>query len=205
MARDDRLAEFVGAALAAGRTRDDIRRALTDAGWSGTEAEDGLSAYADTAFTPPVPAPVSVVSARDFFTYALIFVALGLTAWHVVSAAHAVIDLTLADASGSTMDWRRTSLNLSVAVLVVFAPLYFVMSRRAAAALASDPARHRSAIRRWTAALILLLTVLALLGTLAGVIYRFLQDGGDLVFVLKSAVVAVVAGAIFVAYRQSDA
>jgi hypothetical protein len=206
MARDDRLTDFVGAALAAGRTRDEIRRALIDAGWSETEAADGLVAYAETAFVPPVPAPVSVVSARDFFLYALIFVALSLTAWNVVSAAHTVIDIAFGPPpDGGVPDWRRGNLNWSIAVLIVFAPIYFLLSRRAAASLAADPARHRSAIRRWTAALILLLTVLALLGTLASVIYRFLQDGGDAVFLLKSAVTAIVAGAIFLAYRQSDA
>jgi hypothetical protein len=206
MARDDRLTDFVGAALAAGRTRDEILRALTDAGWSDTEAADGLAAYAKTNFAPPVPAPVSVVSARDFFLYALIFVALALTAWHAVAAAHAIIDLAFGTAlDGGAPERRRSSLNRSIAVLVVFAPLYIILSRRASASLAADPARHRSAIRRWTAALILLLTVLALLGTLAGVIYRFLQDGGDAVFLLKSAVTAIVAGAIFLTYRKSDA
>lgn len=204
MARDDRLTGFVGAALGAGRSRAEIRAALSDAGWSESEIGEALSAYAETAFTPPVPAPVPVVSARDFFLYALIFISLGVTAWHLVEAAHDLIDMAFGERAAPETPFQRSSLNFSVAMLAVFGPLYGYLSRQAERALRADPARQRSAVRRWTAALILLLTVLALLGTLASVVYGFLEGEADLVFVLKAAVAAAVAGAIFALYRQAD-
>lgn len=200
MAGTDRLSDFVAEALSAGRDRDEIRAALASAGWSGREIEDGLAAFADTPFTPPVPAPVPVVSARDFFTYALIFVSLGFAAWHLVELAHSLIDRVFEP----TETWRAGRINWSIAALVVFGPIYLYLSRGVAQRLKADPQRHRSAVRRWTEALILLLTVLALLGTLVSTVYAFLQGEADLQFILKAVVAAAVAGGIFIVYRRGD-
>ncbi|MDJ1007822.1 MAG: DUF5671 domain-containing protein [Paracoccaceae bacterium] len=200
MARDDRLTDFVAEALAAGRARNEIEDALGAAGWSDREIADGLSAFADTPFTPPVPAPVPVVSARDFFTYALIFISLGAAAWHLVELALHLIDQMFDPAK----DWRMRRINWSIAALAVFGPIYFYLARDAAARLRADPQRHRSAVRRWTEALILLLTVLALLGTLVATVYAFLEGEADLQFILKAAVAAAVAGGIFLVYRRGD-
>lgn len=200
MAQNDRLSDFVAEALSAGRSRAEIEAALAGAGWSDREIADGLSAFADTPFTPPVPAPVPVVSARDFFTYALIFISLGVAAWHLVQLAHNLID----EVFEPTVTWRDVQINWSLAALVVFGPIYFYLSRSAAARLREDPQRHRSAVRRWTEALILLLTVLALLGTLVATVYAFLEGEADLQFILKAAVAAAVAGGIFLVYRRGD-
>jgi hypothetical protein len=200
MAQSDSLTEFVGAALAAGRTRGEIRAALAQAGWAEGEIADGLAGYSETPFIPPVPAPVPVVSARDFFLYALIFVSLGVAAWHLVALAHGLVDRLFEPAD----TWRGARLNRSVAALVVFGPIYFWLTREASARRLADPRRHRSAVRRWTEALILLLTVLSLLGTLAGTVYAFLEGEADLQFIAKAAVAAAVAGAIFIAYRRGD-
>ena len=56
------------------------RAALAEAGWTEREVADALAAFAETAFVPPVPRPRPVVSARDFFTYALIAISLGVAA-----------------------------------------------------------------------------------------------------------------------------
>lgn len=200
MAQGDRLTDFVGAALAAGRTRAEIRGALAAAGWSDREIDDGLGAYAETGFTPPVPAPVPMVSARDFFIYALIFVSLGISAWYLVDLAHALIDRMFVPEE----TWRGWQIQQSLAALIVFGPIWVWLSRDTGAALRADPRRHRSAVRRWTEALILLLTVLALLGTLASTVRGLLGGDADLRFLLKAAVAAAVAGGIFLVYRRAD-
>jgi len=200
MSQNDRLSGFVGEALGAGRSREEIARALAEAGWSDREIADGLAAFAETPFTPPVPAPVSFVSARDFFTHALIFISLGVAAWNLVDLAHHLID-RMFESAGLFAPGR---INWPVAMLAVFGPIYFYLARSEAARLADDPRRHRSAVRRWTEALILLLTVLALLGLLAATVHAFLEGDADLQFLLKAAVAAVVAGGIFLVYRRGD-
>ena len=53
----DQLATFVAEALKAGRSREEISAALTEAGWTGPEIRAALHAWADTGFVPPVPRP----------------------------------------------------------------------------------------------------------------------------------------------------
>ena len=53
----DLLSEFVGDALIAGRSRDDIRTALSEAGWATKEINAAIGAWAAGDFTPPVPRP----------------------------------------------------------------------------------------------------------------------------------------------------
>lgn len=204
MAQNDRLSGFVGAALSAGRSRGEIAAALEAAGWSDREVADGLANFADTGFTPPVPAPAPVVSARDFFVHALIFVSLGLSAWYLVDLAHAVIDLRWPALPDQPGEWRARGMNYAIAMVAVFGPIWAYLTRLTQKARADDPARHRSAVRRWTAAIILLLTMLALLGTLASVVFGFLQGEADLKFLLKAGVAAAVAGGIFALYRRAD-
>lgn len=202
MAKDNPLTAFVGAALAQGRTRQEIISALAEAGWSPGEVEDSLAEFADFDFQPPVPAPRRLVSARDFFTYSLLFVALAALSVGSVDLIHGLLDRWIASEDVSQWDRRRD--DWALASVVVFGPIWALLSRQTTRALLADPARHRSAIRRWTAALILLLAVLVLLGTLTKVVYEFLGGGADLLFLSKSLVTAGVAGAIFLAYRKAD-
>ena len=47
MRPSDQLAEFVGNALSQGKSRDDISKALGDAGWSEGETRDALGAWSE--------------------------------------------------------------------------------------------------------------------------------------------------------------
>ena len=54
---DARLTTFVEAALNARASKDDVRKALGQAGWSREQIDDGLAHFADVAFAVPVPRP----------------------------------------------------------------------------------------------------------------------------------------------------
>lgn len=198
MADRDALTRFVEGALAAGRSRGEIRAALSAAGWTEREAEDALAAFAEGDFLPPVPRPRPVVSARDFFVYALIAISLGVAAVNLVDLLHAAID---ALAGVLAEGWAERGRNRSLAALIVFGPIYLALSRAEAARRAADPGRQRSAIRKWTVAAILLATVLSLLATLAWGVYVLLDEGFAWVELAKVAATAAVAGGIWWAYR----
>jgi hypothetical protein len=198
MAEKDPLTRFVEAALAAGRSRAEIRGALAQAGWTPSEVEDTRAAFAETPFLPPVPRPRPVVSARDFFVYALIAISLGVAAVNLVDLMHGAINAL----TGATpTEWAGREQNRSLAALIVFGPIYLALSRVEARRQAADPGRQRSAIRKWTVAAILLATVLSLLGTLAWGVYILLSEGGADRDLIKVAATAAVAGGIWWAYR----
>lgn len=202
MRPSDQLAQFVQASLSAGHSRDAIRDALTRAGWTGAEVSAALDAWADDSFIPPIPRPRPFVSAREAFLYGLMFIALAMTAWHLVALSFYLIDRWLPEvndmlyATGSVQGMR-----LSIASLIVFLPLFVFLNSRLQQAASKDPGRRRSLVRKWFGYVTLFLASMALLGDLIAVLYALLN--GDLTarFAAKTLVVAAVAGMIFVYFR----
>lgn len=200
MRAPDQLLTFVRDALVAGRSRAEISAALTTAGWSTAETEAALSTFADSPFQPPVPRPRPYVSAREFFLYGLMFVSLGVVAWHIVALAFALIDKILE--VELYFDYTASSIRWSIASLIVFFPLFIWLDRRSDAALQRDPGRQRSAVRKWFGYVTLFVASLGLLGDLITAIYSLLGGETELAFWLKCVVVAVVSGTILLYFRR---
>tara|TARA_R100001132_G_C3244236_1_gene73823 strand:- start:75 stop:695 length:621 start_codon:yes stop_codon:yes gene_type:complete len=198
MAGNRDLAQFVRDALSAGESRVEIAAVLGQAGWSAQEISAALEGWADVPFAPPVPRPRPVVTARDFFVYALMFGALLFGAGYLVGLLHALIDHFISsEDSGATYRIRW-----AMAVLIVTLPLYLWLATRENRRLAADPALARSAIRSWMTYVTLLFAAAVLLGDLVAVIYAFLSGDLTVQFALKALVVAGIAGGIFGYYRR---
>jgi hypothetical protein len=201
----DQLAAFVAEALKAGRTRKEIGDALGRAGWTPSETEAALSAWAETGFLPPVPRPRAYLSARDAFVYALMFLALATSAWNINALGFALIDLWLPDIDDFGSGWAAWSVRWSISVLVVVFPLFVILDARERKAVRTDPARRRSAVRKWFGYTTLFLASLALLGDLIAVIYALLNGELTLRFLAKAALVALTAGLVFLYFRGAMA
>ena len=199
----DQLAEFTREALAAGKSRDDIHRALTDAGWAPNEVKQALNAWAEIDFSTPVPRPRPYVSAREAFFYGILFVSLAMTAWHLTSLSFNLIDRWLPEPGDSPYaGYKLSMMRWSIASLIVFAPLFLLLNARTVRATRADPGKQRSGVRKWFGYVTLFLAVISLLGDLMAVIYTFLEGDLTLRFILKALVVAIVAGAIFLYFRN---
>jgi hypothetical protein len=199
MASRDELSLFVRDALVAGKSRPDITAALSNAGWSESEIKDALGAWAETAFTPPVPRPVQTVSARDFFVYALTFGVLLIGAINLVIVLQVLVDMLFEDDNYAAVERIR----FGVSVLIVTAPLYLWLTVRERRKLVRDPALYRSAIRKWLTYIALLLASATLLGDLIATIYALLTGDFTLQFLLKAVIVGLVAGGIFLFYYNT--
>ncbi|WP_417261245.1 DUF5671 domain-containing protein [Celeribacter sp.] len=191
----EQLAQFTREALIAGQSRDDIATALREAGWADSEVREALSAWSDTAHIPPVPRPRPYVSAREAFFYALMFVALSMTAWHIVHLGFDLIKRWLSDTPRPSLTNR--SMRWSIAALIVFFPLFMLMQRSEARKLARDPSHKRSVVRKWFGYSALFFSSIALLGDLLGAIYALLNGELTLEFIAQLVLVAAVAGTVF--------
>ena len=200
MSANKQLSRFVRDALAGGTGRAEIAEVLTRAGWSVSEVQEALDAWADTPFSPPIPRPQATVSARDFFVYALTFGVLIFAAVNLVTLLHALIDTAFA--RGENV--RRWQIRWSMAVLIVTVPVYLWLTIRERGKLRRDPALYRSAIRKWLIWIALLIAAATLLGDLVMVINRLLQGDLTVQFLLKALVVAGVAGGIFAYYLEDN-
>lgn len=198
----DQLADFVGAALADGRSRAEIAAALDAAGWSPSEVSAALGAWAETGFTPPVPRPRPYVSAREAFSYALTFVSLGMTAWHVVALGFQLVDAWVPDPFDPRESVSAEAIRWSVSFLVVFLPLFLVLQRRLSLAVQADPAKRRSWVRVWIGYITLFIASVTLAGDLIGTIYALLDGELTLRFALKAGLLGAVAGVVFLYFRR---
>lgn len=196
MAQQDALSLFVRDALVAGKTRGQIATALTGAGWSASEVHDALNAWDETPFSPPIPRPVTTVSARDFFVYALTFGLLLIGAVNLVLVLQALVDLAFAEEGNGAVGLIRWG----VSVLIVTAPLYLWLTLRERRKLAQDPALHRSAMRKWLTYIALLLAAMTLLGDLIATVFALLTGDLTVQFILNALIVMIVAGGIFLFY-----
>ena len=195
------LNDFVRQALAQKIGRPEITRVLSAAGWPEADIASALGAYADLPFGLPVPRPRPSLSARDVFTYLVMFGALYWSVAEVLVLIFTLIDKRFPDAArtgyfvGGT--YQDGIIRWAIAALVVSFPLFLYAFRVANRRIARDPATRNSPPRKWLTYLTLAFAVSALAGDLASLVYSAL--GGDLTLplILKALVVAVVAGGTF--------
>jgi hypothetical protein len=194
--RDDELNRFVREALSKGVPRGEIRQVLLQAGWPPQQVEAALGAYAEVAFSLPVPAPRHYVSAREAFLYLVLFTTLYLAAYALGDLAFEFIERAFPDPLERGYDSGR-SIRWSMALLMVSLPIFLFTTQRVSRLLAQDPTKAGSPTRKWLTYIALFIAIAFLIGDLVALVFGLL--GGDLTlrFLLKVATVAVIAGAIF--------
>lgn len=200
MGKSTALADFVERALVAGNSKPEIREALAKAGWMSDEIGKALDAYADFKFPLPVPKPTVHLTAREAFFYATLFVALAMTAYHLVSLLHGIVDNfipPIGNAARHSAAIATRKINWAIAILAISTPVYAWLSILGGRQAARDSAQRRSPIRKWVTYFVLFLAALAFLSTGAYTIYQFLSGDFTARFALKSLVVAAVSAAVF--------
>lgn len=198
------LEDFVRRALEARLSREEIARALAAAKWPEAEIKAALGAWSEVPFAIPVPRPRPYLSARDVFTYVVLFGALYASVWSVVALLFEVIDRWLPDAAIRSYDigWSSDNIRWDIAGLAVTFPLFMYVLRVVDRRMAADPTARESRPRKWLTYLTLALSVCALASDLATLVYKGL--GGDLTapLLLKVLVVALVAGGTFLYFHH---
>jgi len=202
------LIEFVKEGLERGQSRDAISEALTQAGWKNDEIKNAMFSFADVAFPVAVPRPRPYLSARVAFLYLLFFIMLAIVAWSLGSLFFAMINTAFPDAAQQSNSYRgaRTvrQIRSGVSGLIVGAPIFFFLARLLSKARKKDPELQRSQIRKWLTYITLVIAGATLVGDAISLVYNLLDGELSTRFVLKSLVIALIAGSIFV-YFLKDA
>ncbi|MCE9627721.1 MAG: DUF5671 domain-containing protein [Candidatus Eisenbacteria bacterium] len=204
---------FVRDALARGVSRDDLKRALRDARWPDDEIDAEMAAWHDAGLGLPVPRRRVGVSAREAFLYLLMFVALYMVAYHTGAILYAWIEHTWPDPTlGTDVAYERGRgiVRLAVATLLVAFPVYLGTARITGRAVARDPDKRNSGVRRWLTYLTLFVAACVLIGDFIAVVLGMLNGDVTARFLCKAAVVAAIAGWMFSHYmgglrRDEDA
>lgn len=193
------LERFIEQALIAGHPRAAVQRALLDAGWSQAQIDGAMQQWASVDFPLPVPRPAASLSAREAFEYLVLFTALYLSIWHLGHLLFALINHALPDPTRVQYSGvlNSSSVRFSVSSLIISWPLFVWLSGRIADAVARQPLKRLSPVRRWLTYLTLFIAASVLIGDLISLVNTLL--GGELSarFALKTAVVALLAGGVF--------
>jgi hypothetical protein len=199
MAIEDELRNFVRESLARGVGRGEIEDVLQRAGWSAEQVRKALSGFADIAFPVPVPRPALYLSARDAFLYLVLFATLYISAYHLGSLIFGFIDLALPDPADppAMADQVHSSMRWSVASLVVAFPTFFYLSVLVGRAVARDPEKRESKVRKWLTYATLLVATGVLIGDCIALVFNLLEGEATLRFLLKVLTAGAIAGTVF--------
>jgi uncharacterized protein DUF5671 len=200
MAIREELLDFVKAGLTRGLPRAQIEGALLQAGWDDREVKAALAGFADVAFPLPVPRPKPYLSAREAFTYLVLFSTLYVSAYGFGSLLFQLINHAFPDPTDSQWAVRnfREAVRWSVSSLIVAFPVFLYVSRWASQGLHRDPTkRSTSKVRRWLTYLTLFMTACILLGTGIALVNGLLAGELTVRFALKVLTVAGITGTIF--------
>jgi hypothetical protein len=191
------LEQFVRTALEKGAKRDQIDKALADAGWAPEQTRSALSAYADVNFVVPVPQPRPYLSARDAFLYLVLFTTLYMSAFHLGSLLFELINRAFPDPAQFRSGGLSTSIRWSVASLLVAFPVFLSMSIKIGHDVARQPVLRQSVVRRWLTYLTLFVAAVSLIIDLIILVDGVLGGEATARFMLKVLVAGVIAVVVF--------
>lgn len=190
------LGQFVRAALEKGATRDQIGKALADAGWAPEQTRSALSAYADVSFVVPVPQPRPYLSAREAFLYLVLFTTLYMSAYHLGSLLFELINRAFPDPVQIHMGVENP-IRWSVSTLLVAFPVFMLMSLKIGRDVARQPILRQSVVRRWLTYLTLFVAAVSLIIDLIILVDGVLGGEATARFVLKVLVAGAIAVVVF--------
>ncbi len=200
------LTEFIDRALSQNQSRDAIRQALLDAGWKQDEVRNALSGFADVDFPLAVPKPAPYKSAQIAFLYLLFFILLGIVAFSLGNLLFALVNSVYPAPSPNEWQIRghERQIRSGISGLVVGAPLFFLLGRYLMKKRRETPELKRSQIRKWLTYITLVIAGATLVGDAISLVYNFLDGDFTPKFLLKSLIVALIAGSVFI-YFLKDA
>ncbi len=183
--------------MRAGAGRAEIERVLAEAGWSRDRVADALRAFAAVDFPVPVPRPRTRLSARDAFLYLIVFGSLYLSAFYLGNLLFQFVNLAFPDELIEYQEAVYGRIRFATSVLVVAYPVFLYASFRTVRDVAADPGRRASPVRRWLTYLTLAGAAFVIIGDLIFLVHGLLSGELTVRFLLKSAIVAGLAAAVF--------
>ncbi len=195
------LQAFVKEGLVKGLGRNEMREALLKAGWQEDEVANALGSYADVDFPIPVPKRKPYLSAREAFLYLVMFLTLYIAAISVGTILFQAVNLWLPDAAQLAYeyasDYSTRLIRSSTAALIITFPLFLFLARSLRRAIARDPEKRSSKVRKWLTYLTLFVAAGTIIGDLITLLNYALNGDVTLRFALKVLTVLAIAGSAF--------
>lgn len=202
-----KLLEFVEAAKSKGAPDEFLASFLTRRGWPQDDVYAALGRYWERETGLPIPnRSGGGESSRDAFLYLLSFSTLATWACALGSMLFVFIDRWLPDPVATPLYYSlRSAVTWQMASIAVAFPIFLLVMRTILREAQDRPERLLSPVRKWLTYIALLLTAGAMIGDLIWFLDYFLTGELTSRFVLKALTVILIAGAIFIYYRDTNA
>jgi hypothetical protein len=195
-----KLVEFIRSAKTRGADDRVLITLLRQNGWSERRISTAFSTYYEETLDLTIPRRGDrSENARDAFFYLLAFVTLGIWTVALVWLANILIDHALPSALDFQNDALlnfRDEVAGQLASLIVAFPIFLLVTRSIVRETRQRPESLDSGVRKWLTYVALVVTSVALLGNGVWFLQQFLLGDLTLRFVLKSAVLFLVAGGV---------
>lgn len=201
MAAADELIGFVRESLERGVPRARVEEVLVEAGWSRDQLRAALDAFAEIDFPVPVPRPRPYLSAREAFTYLLLFSMLYVSAYNLGVLLFDYINRAFPDPARPVNElYASPIVRWALAALIVSFPVFAYLHSTVKRAVRADPAKRRSHVRRWLTYATVFIASCAIIGDVIALVYNAL--GGELTirFMLKVLTIGLIAGTALLHY-----
>jgi hypothetical protein len=190
---------FVKEALEKNVSRADIQKTLEKAGWKADEIRNALNAFADVSFPVPVPKRKPYLNARDAFMYLVMFLTLYWSSFCFGQLLFQYIERWLPDPLTQPVYYDATvsTIRLDTASLIIAFPVFMYVSWLLNKAIAKDPDKRSSKIRKWLTYITLFVAAGIIIGDLITLVFNMLGGELTLRFILKVITVGIITGSIF--------
>lgn len=190
--------DFVKEALSKNVPKKDIKDALLKAGWREDEVLNALEAFADVKFPVPVPKRKPYLSAQEAFMYLVLFLTLYISAISVGTLFFQFTNLVLPDPLiGPSASQSLNMIRQATASLIIAYPVFMFMTINLRRAIAKDPEKRASKIRKWLTYITLFIAAGIIIGDLISLVFNLLKGDLTLRFALKVLSIGTIAGTIF--------
>ncbi len=191
---------FTRDCLTQGIGRTEIRQALISAGWTDREATAALGSFAESPL--PIPVPKKRVSSgpRAAFLHLLALFLLYMAAFSTGAILFLAIDIFIKDPVNRIFFDLGGFARFNAAVLIASLPVLLLVRRAIMRDITLNPANRIAPVVRTLAYITLLITSLIMVCDMVVVLMGFLNGDLTLTFILKSVVVLLLAGGIFLWY-----
>ena len=194
------LFDFTRECLSQGIDRTEIRQALMNAGWTEREATAALGSFAESPL--PVPVPKKRVSSgpREAFLHLLALFLLYMAAFSTGAILFLTIDVFIKDPANRNLFNIGGFARFNAAALIASLPVLALVRRAIMRDVIRNPGTRIAPVVRTLAYITLLVTSLIMVCDMVSVLAGFLNGDLTLSFILKSGVVLLLAGGIFLWY-----
>lgn len=198
---DTTLVLFVKEALHSGASRTETEAALVNAGWSKDQISNALDAFLSVDFVIPVPVPRVHLSARDTFMYLVMFGMLYLSTYNLGSLLYQFVNLAIPDPAFEQYGQiAGARIRFSTSALLVAFPVFLFVASRIGKQIQQEPVHRMSAVRKWLTYLTLAIASCIIVGDLIALLYSLLSGELTIRFILKTLIVGLISGAVFIFY-----